>query len=118
MNDELITKEAAAAIAKQHSRADEIKLHQGEVSTENVRSAQHTALLIETAIRALPVKEGWRPSKDELYYLKSILRQLNQLRNTLPESAPWIGIGALADNMDWLDCFIAKHSKSETANEG
>lgn len=57
-------------------------------------------------------------SKQDLHYLKSILGQLQTLRrlSRLPvlagaEMLPNLGSEVLADNIDWLDCFIDKHER-------
>lgn len=40
-----------------------------------------------------------------LYYLRSILRQLQSVRGMI-DHGPSLGGEVLADNIDWLDCFI------------
>ncbi len=42
-----------------------------------------------------------------IYYLRSILRQLCELRDAMPDySGLHLGGQVLADNIDWLDCHI------------
>jgi hypothetical protein len=48
--------------------------------------------------------------EDDLYYLRSILRQLRELRRAV-KRGPSLGGEVLADNIDWLDCFIDKHTR-------
>jgi hypothetical protein len=52
------------------------------------------------------------PERD-LYYLRSIKRNLDELHELAGRLTfqPSIGGEVLADNRDWLDCFIEKHSK-------
>lgn len=52
-------------------------------------------------------------SEQDLYYLKSIRRQLEEVHKTM-ESGPTLGGEVLANNCDWLDCFIDKHEKLRT----
>jgi hypothetical protein len=50
----------------------------------------------------------------DLHYLRSILRQLRGLRSFLEGGRvpmPSVAGEALADNIDWLDCFIAQGDK-------
>lgn len=48
-------------------------------------------------------------TEHDLCYLRSILRQLRALRSFLDNGPvpPSLPGQALADNIDWLDCFIA-----------
>lgn len=55
---------------------------------------------------------------NDLYYLRSILGQLREVRKVVlreSEGASLVG-EVLADNIDWLDCFIDKHQR-ERDNE-
>jgi hypothetical protein len=58
-------------------------------------------------------------TEHDLFYLRSILRNLDELRRILTEPVAVIGYGvaneALEDNRDWLDCFIARFERSATA---
>lgn len=47
---------------------------------------------------------------NELYYLRSILGHLREVQQSL-QSGPTLGGEALADNIDWLDCFIDKKQR-------
>jgi len=49
----------------------------------------------------------------DLYYLRSILGHLREVRASINRHAegPTIGGEVLADNIDWLDCFIEKHDR-------
>jgi hypothetical protein len=52
--------------------------------------------------------------ESDLHYLKSILGQLRDVRRFMDgESQGW-GLGAevLADNIDWLDCFIDRNERA------
>lgn len=50
-------------------------------------------------------------NENDLHYLKSILRHLREVRSSL-EFGPTLGGEILADNIDWLDCFIDKHERA------
>jgi hypothetical protein len=58
-------------------------------------------------------------TEHDLFYLRSILRNLDELRQISMELVEAVGYGvaneALADNRDWLDCFIARFERSATA---
>jgi hypothetical protein len=47
---------------------------------------------------------------NDLHYLRSILGHLREVRSIA--TAFSLGGEALADNIDWLDCFIDKHQKA------
>ena len=49
-------------------------------------------------------------SEHDLYYLRSILGHLREFRSLILEG-PTLGGEILADNIDWLDCFIDRESK-------
>jgi len=49
-------------------------------------------------------------TESDLHYLRSILRQLREVRSWMKEG-PTLGGEVLADNIDWLDCFIDKYEK-------
>lgn len=51
-------------------------------------------------------------SDNDLYYLRSILRHLREFRGLV--SGPSLGGEALADNIDWLDCFISVIEQERT----
>lgn len=54
-------------------------------------------------------------SANDLYYLRSILRQLREVQGALADTAAFsLGGEALADNIDWLDCFIERNERIET----
>jgi hypothetical protein len=62
-------------------------------------------------------------SESDLHYLRSILGHLQEV-HTVVEGLS-LGGEALADNIDWLDCFIARHqqvldalAKQTRASEG
>lgn len=50
-------------------------------------------------------------TEQELYYLRSILRQLQQIRSSI-DYAPSLGTETLADNIDWLEEFIEKNDRA------
>lgn len=51
-------------------------------------------------------------TEEDLYYLRSILRNLDELREVSLGQIGTVGYGlaneALEDNRDWLDCFVAR----------
>jgi hypothetical protein len=50
-----------------------------------------------------------------IYYLRSILRQMEGLRDFVGSCevlTPSIGSEVLADNIDWLDCFLDEHERA------
>lgn len=51
-------------------------------------------------------------SDNDLFYLRSILRNLDELREVSANMVEVTGYGVandvLEDNRDWLDCFIAR----------
>jgi hypothetical protein len=53
----------------------------------------------------------------DLFYLRSILRNLDELRqiSMLDEIGYGVANETLEDNRDWLDCFIARFERSATA---
>lgn len=56
-------------------------------------------------------------SEQDLHYLRSILRNLREIQmRSRTSSGPSLGGEVLADNIDWLDCFIDKHSRNIMAN--
>jgi hypothetical protein len=56
-------------------------------------------------------------SDNDLYYLRSILRNLGELQSVAHMSTiqPSLGGEALADNIDWLDCFIDANERRALA---
>jgi hypothetical protein len=48
-------------------------------------------------------------SESDLHYLRSILGHLQEVRTVVEGLS--LGGEALADNIDWLDCFIDKHQR-------
>lgn len=49
---------------------------------------------------------------NDLHYLRSILGNLREFRSVIDDiPQPSIGGEVLADNIDWLDCFIDKRAK-------
>jgi hypothetical protein len=58
-------------------------------------------------------------TENDLSYLKSCLRHLQEYHNLVSEAALGVSIGteALADNIDWLDCFIDSKERAATAPE-
>lgn len=56
-----------------------------------------------------------RLTESDLYYLKSILRQLQEYKSLINTSEifqPSIGTEVLADNCNWLDCFIENKERT------
>lgn len=52
-------------------------------------------------------------TESDLYYLRSIQRQLEMVKESLAdETAFSLGGMAFADNVDWLDCFIDANERA------
>lgn len=55
----------------------------------------------------------------ELYYLRSIYRSLEEMRDlsadVMADYGPSIGSEVLFDNMNFLDCFIDEHERKNAA---
>lgn len=49
----------------------------------------------------------------DLYYLKSILGHLREFKSIVAPERSSLGIEALADNINWLDCFIDKYERAQ-----
>ena len=53
------------------------------------------------------------PRDSDLYYLRSCLRHLREFSEVTDDAGfPSIGGEALADNIDWLDCYIERLEKT------
>jgi hypothetical protein len=60
-------------------------------------------------------------TEHDLHYLRSILGNLRALRKAISLindvnadlALPSLGSEVLADNIDWLDCFIDKHERED-----
>ena len=51
---------------------------------------------------------------NELYYLRAIHRRLKEFKSVVPDDVfPSLGSEAMADEIDWLDCFIDKHQRAQ-----
>lgn len=69
----------------------------------------------EADLRALGVapaapRERETLTEQELYYLRSIKRSLDEWYSLAPRGG--LGGEVLADNRDWLDCFIDQHTRA------
>jgi hypothetical protein len=56
----------------------------------------------------------------DLRYLRSILRSLREVRKVLApldSSNAWLETQVLADNIEWLGCFIAEHDDGQENRE-
>jgi hypothetical protein len=53
-------------------------------------------------------------TENDLHYLRSILGQMREVRKFMQgESKGWsLGGEVLADNIDWLDCFIDRSERA------
>lgn len=51
-------------------------------------------------------------NQSDLFYLKSILGHLREFSSTV-SGGPSLGGEALADNINWLDCFIDKYERAQ-----
>jgi hypothetical protein len=58
-------------------------------------------------------------TESDLFYLRSILRNLDELRqiSMLDEIGYGVANEALEDNRDWLDCFIARATAAAPTND-
>lgn len=55
-------------------------------------------------------------SSNDLHYFKSILGHMREIQDAVADSAGLsLGNMALADNIDWLDCYIDAKERAETA---
>jgi hypothetical protein len=55
-------------------------------------------------------------TENDLYYLRSIQRQLQMVKESLDDSIGLsLGVMAFADNLNWLDCFIDEHERRNSA---
>lgn len=55
-------------------------------------------------------------TEQDLYYLESILGNLRELKSLTTQrqrkgTVSALGLEVLADNVDWLDCFIDRHER-------
>lgn len=58
------------------------------------------------------MSEQARLTDSDIYYLRSILANLKEVKEAMANlSALGLGNEALADNIDWLDCFIVNREK-------
>lgn len=64
------------------------------------------------------VSDVERAREREQYYLRSILRNLQELRDLAADASPWPSLGGevLADNIDFLDCFIDARERSAVSH--
>lgn len=53
---------------------------------------------------------------NDLYYLRSIYRRLLEFKQVASKGEYNLGFEALADEVDWLDCFIDKHERRKRKN--
>lgn len=53
--------------------------------------------------------------ENDVYYLRSILRHLREVRTYMNKTGrgPTLGGEVLTDNIDWLDCYISKLEASK-----
>lgn len=51
-------------------------------------------------------------NKNDRHYLFSILAQLKEIQQSI-EYGPTLGGEVLADNIDWLSCYLTKHEKKK-----
>jgi hypothetical protein len=63
------------------------------------------------------VPPGATLSPNDIYYLRSIQTQLEGVLIDFRKRSygPTLGGEILADNLDWLDCFIEKHSREQVS---
>ena len=56
---------------------------------------------------------------NDLHHLRSILGTLREVRQMadMANLGATLGVQVLADNMDWLDCFIDKHQRTLEASK-
>ena len=55
----------------------------------------------------------------DLHYLRSILGHLREVRDAILRSDDVLTLSCvvLADNIDWLDCFIEKHERDRVLDK-
>lgn len=53
---------------------------------------------------------------NDLYYLRSILGHLREVQSAMADGLS-LGGEMLADNIDWLDCFIEKHERRKARED-
>jgi hypothetical protein len=72
-------------------------------------NARHICSLVNEHAKTAPTADS------DLYYLESIRKQFNELLAIHRRTSRGIGIDEviLADNADWLDCFIERHSRDD-----
>lgn len=66
--------------------------------------------------RLVQAVDASRMIENDLHYLRSILGHLQEMRGLL--DGPSLGGEILADNIDWLDCYITRLSILSAANRG
>ena len=54
-------------------------------------------------------------SESDLYYLRTILRRLRAFKQLISDDGLSLGSEALADEIDWLDCFIDAKARNVIA---
>ena len=62
-----------------------------------------------------PVSEAAKVTSNDLYYLRAVMRRMNEFHEALAdESAFSLGGQALADECDWLTDFVYRHERALT----
>jgi len=86
----------------------------GRVSYVYKWQADAVVALVSAAVEAeREALEACALFDTDLFYLKSILGHLREIR-ALPDPLS-LGAEVLADNIDFLDCFIDKHERKKAA---
>lgn len=74
-----------------------------------------------TSLAARAEAGSGAPTEHDLYYLRSIYRNLREVQKEIsagwPGVLPSIGSEILDDNINWLDCFIDEHTRALAAQQ-
>jgi hypothetical protein len=103
--------------ARSNANAAETRLQSAAIEVAGTQDALALATddlvhAVERASDARKPTEGYCTyiSDQDAYYLRSILARLRACAAEI-QDGPTLGGEVLADNIDWLDCFIEKHSQ-------
>ena len=67
------------------------------------------------------VQDDYLLTDNDLYYLRSIYSNITEFKKLVNETSfgPTLGGEILADNWNWLDCFIDQHTRArQPLNKG
>lgn len=86
---------------------DEIKRLRVELDASRDERQKMADTAVRHATEAATEIERLRATDSDMYYLRSILSQLRELQSSA-EYGPTLGGEVLADNINWLDCYIER----------